>query len=302
MSVVLSKIKSWLFTSNHKHLNNRLDMTESYAADEISRLMTEANQAKFQLADFMGCDGVGTKIVSLGENCSSAWYIKQLGLKEASFPFDWIFSSPEIVLDCTNDRFEKYLDKSLIVPNRNNTSAGHSYYHKNLFNHRNPLASEDDYSYHKRCCDRFISLLESQDNACFLITLINEPSKRQGWAKGFTNHFLMPKSQTLDSVSELIESIKEKNVNSKFVIVDHYTDSKGFTISEKISEHVFLIKFHANGESTGVFFSNQLDDFRFKLILTGLYGIPKTTDRVTKELDPHKTVDASPHSAFTWGS
>jgi hypothetical protein len=97
------------------------------------------------------------------------------------------------VLDCINDKLEKYL----IIPRNNDASAGHSYYHENLFNYRNPLASDDDY--HKRCCNRFVKLVESQNNYCFLITLINEQLKRVDWATGFTNKFDMPEYQRADS-------------------------------------------------------------------------------------------------------
>ena len=274
---MFNKIKSRIFSSHHNPSNNRTDMASSYTSVEVSRHIHEADKAKFQLSKFMGSVEKGTEFVSLGENCSSAWYLKQLGLKEGSYPFDWIFSSPDIVLDCINDKFEKYLDKELISPKDDQVSAGHFYYHSNLFNHRNPLASEDDYNYFKRCCNRFFELVNSQDHSCYLITLINEPSKRPGWAKGFTNQFHMPKDQSIETVSSLIENIKERNINSKFVIIDHYTNSNRPTISKKINDSVFLVEFYAGGESTGVFYKNQLDDFCFKLVLTGLYGISKNT-------------------------
>lgn len=274
---MFNKIKSRILSSHIEPSDNRIDMASFCSSVELSRLIGEANQTRSQLSDFISDDMEGCKFVSLGENCSSAWYLKQLGLKEASYPFDWIFSSPDIVFDCINDRFEKYLDKKFIVPKNNSTSAGHSYYHDDFFNHRNPLASDDDYNYHKRCCNRFIELVESKNNVCYLITLINEPSKRPGWAKGFNNKFPMPENQNLETVSKLIRRIKDRNKSSKFVVVDHYTNSNHPTISKIIRDNVFFVEFHASGKSTGVFYPNQLDDFRFKLILSGLYGASKST-------------------------
>ena len=269
---MFNKKKGHDLSSHTQPSNSRLDMASFCPRVDLSRLIDEANQAKSQLSDFMGSSKDTYKFVSLGENCSSAWYLKQLGLKEASYPFDWIFSSPDIVVDCIDDGFAKYLDKKLITPKNDDTSAGHSWYHDSLFNHRNPLASDEEYNYHKRCCNRFTELIEQKYNTCYLITLINEPSKRPGWAKGFNKEFSMPENQNLETVSKLFERLKDRNSNSKFVVVDHYTNSEKPTVSKKISDSIFFVEFHARDKSTGVYYPNLLDDFRFKLLLTGLYG------------------------------
>ena len=51
-------------------------------------------------------------IISLGVFCYPAWVIKQLGLKRRSYPFDWIFSTPAMVLDILRDDFARFLDAS----------------------------------------------------------------------------------------------------------------------------------------------------------------------------------------------
>jgi len=51
-------------------------------------------------------------ICSFGVNCHIASIIKELGWKKASYPFDWIFSDLNMVLDCLQDRFKKFLDRS----------------------------------------------------------------------------------------------------------------------------------------------------------------------------------------------
>ena len=61
------------------------------------------------------------------------------------------------------------------------------------------------------------------------------------------------------------------------MVVDHYTNSNRASIAKKISDDVFLIEFHADGNSTGVFYENELDDFCIKLSLTGLYGVSKNS-------------------------
>ena len=211
---------------------------------------------------------VSDKFVSLGQNCSSAWYLKQLGLKLESYPFDWIFSSPDIVTHCINDEFAAYLNKSYI--NDEGKSAGHSLYHSSFFNHRSPLKSEGDYHYYQRCCERFEALLDSQETATFLITLINEPAKRQAWAKGFDMKFPMPTAQSYESCIEMIETVMKRHPNSQFIIVDHYTQGTRAIKWQELSDNSVMITFTAKGTSTGVFYTNPLDDFLYKLMFTGL--------------------------------
>lgn len=240
--------------------------------DEIVRFVQQAKRVQAALGHFVGPDGAEANFISLGENCSSAWYLKQVGLRKAAFPFDWIFSSPAIVIDCIADGFARFLDKSLIGPKPDGRSAGHEYYHSNFFSHRNPLGGEEDYSYYQRCCDRFVQNIASQAPTCYLITLISEPDKRPGWANGFTCHFPMPTDQDHGKLGELADYLKTRNPNSKLLVVDHHTNGDRHAGVERLSEDVAFVRFDAGGRSTGVFYEDALDDFCFKLIMIGLYG------------------------------
>lgn len=51
-------------------------------------------------------------VCSLGKMCHSATLIKRNNFKFCSFPFDWVFSSPKVVISCLKDRFKSFLDKS----------------------------------------------------------------------------------------------------------------------------------------------------------------------------------------------
>jgi hypothetical protein len=248
-------------------------MTQFHFSETEIKFIEASTMTNKHLSDFLKCNGGQKHFVSLGENCSSAWYLKQSGLKMASYPFDWIFSSPEIILDCINDNFKKFMDKSLINPNRNNLSAGHRYYHRYLFNHRNPLNSEEDYDYYHKCCERFNNLIKTKYNTTYFITLINEPDKRPRWANGFTKYFPMPMNQNHKTFMDLIHSLKEKNNDSQFIIVDHYTNQKNRRLTfEKFDANIFFITFYAGGESTGVYYKDPLDDLCFKRIMANLHN------------------------------
>ena len=120
------------------------------------------------------------KLVSLGQNCNSSC-MKETGNKEASYPFDWIFHPKKIVVDAINDRFESFIDKKNII------SLGEKAGNKSpnsLFNHRNPINSDEDYSYYKRTIERFLDLIDGEDSIVFVITVVNEFKKRKGWHDG----------------------------------------------------------------------------------------------------------------------
>jgi hypothetical protein len=42
-------------------------------------------------------------ICSLGTLCHSASLIKQMNMKKCSSPFDWIFSNPNMIIDCIDN-------------------------------------------------------------------------------------------------------------------------------------------------------------------------------------------------------
>ena len=112
-------------------------------------------------------------ICSLGGLCHSAQIIKRNKLKVCSYPFDWIFSNPNMVIDCVEDGFAKFLDKSYYI-NVSLLKCKHSYYNQGItFKHHNPLKKKKHYDYYVRCADRFKSLLQYQEHKLFIMTIPN---------------------------------------------------------------------------------------------------------------------------------
>jgi len=54
---------------------------------------------------------INMKFISIGTYCSTAYILKVNNLRTESYPFDYIFSSLEIVKHCINDKFNIFLDK-----------------------------------------------------------------------------------------------------------------------------------------------------------------------------------------------
>jgi hypothetical protein len=55
---------------------------------------------------------VYTRVISVGSQCATAGEIQRFGLKKASYPFDWLYSSLGMVADCIEDDFADFLDRS----------------------------------------------------------------------------------------------------------------------------------------------------------------------------------------------
>ena len=119
-------------------------------------------------------------IISLGTHCLTATIIKNLGLKKYSTPFDWIFSSPGVVLDCLNDDFALMLDRSQHrsvtherVRGDNEPGSTHIEFEKRyqtqeMFTHRD-ITVDENYGYLVRSVNRFKDVLKSDDGKIFLM-------------------------------------------------------------------------------------------------------------------------------------
>ncbi len=231
---------------------------------ERKAIYQQIRALEYGITSFLDCSENVHEYVSLGQNCTIAWYLKQAALKEASYPFDWIFSSPGIIEDTINDQFGAFLDQKYLIHYLDREVVGHRKYHSQLFNHRNPIKNP---GYYERSCERFLKTLNSGKSLVFIMLLLNEPEKRQDWRNGFDCDFPLPVNQTDKDITPLVEHVIEINRNAKFILVDTYTERESRSIVyNQISDEVLSIEVSVQGKSTGVYYTNILDDFLFKLL------------------------------------
>lgn len=109
-------------------------------------------------------------VISLGDNCCVGKWLQRLRLKKQSYPFDWLFSRTDIVRDCLEDDFAKFLDKENYRAVKGAKKCKHLLYLPNghMFNHYNPLAQEDHYTYYVRCVQRFRKVMQSDARKLFV--------------------------------------------------------------------------------------------------------------------------------------
>ena len=133
------------------------------------------------------------KFISIGPYCSTADILKANNLRTEAYPFDYIFSSLEIVKHCIKDKFNIFLDKKYYTHGNCNNSTRHSFYCNfldtplllqhhikfnysndykvssgNLFNHHNLIDDNGNYEKFKRRCDRLLSLIENNEKIVFV--------------------------------------------------------------------------------------------------------------------------------------
>lgn len=124
------------------------------------------------------------EFVSIGPYCMTADILKQFNLRMHSYPFDYIFSSLDIVRHAIGDKFTTFLDKSYYAPGKQENTMRHTFYNKmldteiltkqcinngkepegyvvstgNFFNHHDLMKDDGTYEKFQRRCERFLNL------------------------------------------------------------------------------------------------------------------------------------------------
>ena len=125
------------------------------------------------------------EFISIGPYCCTADLLKAHRLRRTAYPFDYIFSSLEIVKHAIKDNFNIFLDKQYYTEGTTPDSTIHTFYCKfldtdlllhhhmkenypkdykvssgNMFHHHN-LMSNDMYENYKRRCYRLMNVINS---------------------------------------------------------------------------------------------------------------------------------------------
>jgi hypothetical protein len=106
-------------------------------------------------------------VVSIGTHCYTASLLHRMNLRAEAGPFDWLFSTPEMIADCLEDDCDRLLDAKYhkrIPPERRANPkvqwCDHTYYHDkyqrpDIFNHHD-ITEPEVYLTFKRRVSRFL--------------------------------------------------------------------------------------------------------------------------------------------------
>lgn len=166
--------------------------------------------------------------ISMGEFCMPSYYLKELGLRHAAYPFDWLFCGPQIVLDCLETDFETFLNPHYIHTAAEGTGSGHKVYHKNLFRHKEAHTA-DGLAYYQRAVNRFRALLRS-DSPLTVVICLASPEAHLTWRDGFNSSFtpnMLSRGAEWNPVLDWLDA-KRKDVQS--VVIE-------FLANQKVSDY-----------------------------------------------------------------
>jgi hypothetical protein len=195
-------------------------------------------------------------VIPLGTQCFSSYFLKKYNLKYTSYPFDWIFSNPYIILDMLNDNFEKFLNKDYYISkNENDEKNKHMIYlpEMYMFNHRNPI-KDDDYLYYLRSIYRFYKVLEKKEKKLFIMTLLCNEIKYE-----------------IDNIISLKKKFDLITTNFDFIcIFQQKTGYQSKAIYEY--ENLKIIQINTISDSDGLTFFNEDDNIFYKDIIDTFYN------------------------------
>lgn len=212
-----------------------------------------------------------TETCSLGLLCQSSKLLETNNLKKCSYPFDWIFSTFEMIIDCIEDDFNKFLDKSY-YKSINATKCGHSGYGRpnDMFNHRNPLDNEEDYKYYIRCVERFRELKKSEEGKLFISTIVNMGRVTEG---------------EIERVKDFNSKLNKYFKNYTLLMIFHKVSGNQNHTFKKY-DNLDILELHTLSRSGGAWFINNSDNEYLNRIIKERYF--KKEEKVEKEENMEK--------------
>jgi len=206
--------------------------------------------------------------ISLGCCYCTSYYLQDLNLRKSFFPFDWSYTTIQMVIDIIEDDFNDFLNRDYI------DGHSHSLYHNHLFVQDTSI--QENYDYYVRCVETFRKVVNSRQPKLFFYTSFGYKAEQEGFAERYklnklenTNDLNMlydflenrysnfgleviiqkpngkpPKSSTTkikDNFHTHLLSLKRKMSLKRFehqIDIDHYTDIEYAAIQDANLEQI----------------------------------------------------------------
>jgi Putative papain-like cysteine peptidase (DUF1796) len=186
---------------------------------------------------------------SLGSVCHCAALLQRNRLVHQSYPFDWVFSSTEMVCHCIEDDFKTFLDRKRYV-SKGSSRCGHKDYNDDLFRHHNPLLNEATYDYFNRCVNRFRNFLHSSNKKVFVLFCSNPD---------------------ITPVLKLSRLLAKHTTNFSLLVIRHYPNSLYNSNHESVVGNIHFLSIYTKTQSNGLTFGDSDDDIHVDRCLTLWY-------------------------------
>ena len=203
---------------------------------------------------------------SLGPYCHSSHLLKRNSLKLCSYPFDWIYSNCNNIINCITDDFNLFLDKSYYI-DKSPKVCGHSKYHDSMFNHHNPLTNIEHYNYYVRCVDRFKQLRQTTEPKLFVMIFINTAD----------NVF------DINNVVEFNRTFSENMTNYTLLVINNIPNKQQNYHQIAYIGNIHLLELHTISTSHGEAFYNNNDNIYLDNIIQSKYKLQQGQQQVQQQ-------------------
>jgi Putative papain-like cysteine peptidase (DUF1796) len=209
-------------------------------------------------------------VCSLGSFCHTAAHLKRFNMRTCSYPFDWIISSPRMVIECIRDDFKTFMNPVHHVPLQAGISSNHLIYGNMswgnnflgkppiglTFNHRD-ITLPENYAYYERCIQRFRTLLASPESKLFI--LITQDVEYDP-----------------NEIHELRDLLREKTTNFKILCITLQNDNNMHSHIDSVDEIIYL-KLFSYGRSGGWGLAHEEEDKFLNYIINCYYSFEYPT-------------------------
>lgn len=214
---------------------------------------------------------------SLGSLCHVARMMQRIHVKNVSYPFDWCFTDENIVIDCLNDNFNKFLDQKYyqdVVHKFHERTCGHSLYHEDLFFHKNPR-NKDDYEYYKRCVDRFNQMLKSWEKKLFIFMYSPLSTRHPSDVYQIFENNIMSKEEIIENLKQrgqrLNDTLSKYTNNYRLALIMNFGQNNDQSFSFNSENTIDYILLNTKSNSSGVTFFDNSDNLYFSGLMCEHY-------------------------------
>eukprot|EP00446_Apocalathium_sp_SHHI-4_P008687 CAMPEP_0177165282 /NCGR_PEP_ID=MMETSP0367-20130122/7411_1 /TAXON_ID=447022 ORGANISM="Scrippsiella hangoei-like, Strain SHHI-4" /NCGR_SAMPLE_ID=MMETSP0367 /ASSEMBLY_ACC=CAM_ASM_000362 /LENGTH=512 /DNA_ID=CAMNT_0018611261 /DNA_START=62 /DNA_END=1597 /DNA_ORIENTATION=+ len=235
-----------------------------------------------------GCAEPFAHSLSFGSRCVIARVMQDMQIRRYAGPFDWVYSSAEMVRDCMANDFENFLDTDQIQGGSSSCSSssdgvGHSKYGPMLkrslvFPHHRPDTKESDRILFERMAQRFRLVTASARRKLFVL---GYPVCSKDAACGVRQ--TPGGGSSLAEVRKLFSNLQERGIqNFELLVVyimqagasdaSHVPDVREVLDLGSGGERLLAFELHCLGKCSGLNFKDDADEQALRSLLRGRTG------------------------------
>lgn len=224
-------------------------------------------------------DAVVEHVLSLGSRCLVSRVLRDLELRRYTGPFDWVYSSIDMVQQCLQDKFAAFLEPTNMVPS--GKSWGHKVFGPMLgrgvvFPHHQPKT--EDRVLFQRAAKRFQEVVRSADRKLLVLGVPVSARSELTAARAGGGGGGRGVTAQAEQVFEKLKRYGARNFEllAVHIVAPAASDCSGRRpgvlpgrVSGNGRERVVSLELHCAGDQTGLYFKEDADEQAFRALLQG---------------------------------